>query len=248
MRERLFWGIDEAAALDELCRLPINYDPALAPEDGRPEGHWHVDSGTTVLGREPPGPPEDGGVFDIACRLVSQYEFADARILRAIYRGGRPLLGRNMLLEGRFCGLRFYFGVRVNAVIDQTRDDGHDRLRVWGWCYQTLQGHLEQGRLSYEVIKDLNSGEVVFRVAGYSRQADIRNPVIRLGFRLFGRRTQERFYQNVQRRMSRLLQAAQRGHPLPTPTIRADGIILAPAGVRPRRLERLARGWLHAGA
>src|SRR5581483_10711573 len=74
------------------------------------------------------------------------------------------------------------------------------------------------------------------------------NPVIRCGFRLFGRWTQERYYRNVLSRMSRLSQAAQHGLPLPTPTARADGMVLAPSGVRPHPMERLARGWLHAGS
>jgi uncharacterized protein (UPF0548 family) len=247
VRERLFGSVDEAAALDELGGLDINYDPAHAPEDGRAEGHWHVDSAATVIGREAPGPPAPGGPWETARRLVSQYEFADARILRGVYRGGHDLLGRDMLLEARFYGLRFYLGVRVTGVTDETRDAGCGRERVWGWCYQTLQGHLEQGRLSYEVIKRLDTGEVKFRVAGYSREARIPNPVIRWGFRAFGRWTQERFYRNVQRRMRRLTQDAQRGLPLPAPAVRADGIVLAPSGVRPHPLERLARGWLHAG-
>lgn len=247
MRERLFSSVDEAAALDGLRDLGINYDPARAPEDGRAEGHWHVDSAATLIGREAPGPPEPGGPWETGCRLVSQYEFADARILRAVYRDGQDLLGRNMLLEGRFYGLRFYLGVRVTGVIEETRDTGHGREQVWGWCYQTLRGHLEQGRLSYEVIKNVGTGEVRFRITGYSREAPIPNPVIRWGFRLFGRLTQERFYRNIQRRMRRLTRDAQRGLPLPAPARRADGIVLAPSGVRSHPLERLARGWLHAG-
>lgn len=58
-----------------------------------------------------------------------------------------------MLLEGRFFGLRFYLGVRITGVIDEERDAGDGPVRVWGWWYQTLQGHLEQGRLSYEVCR-----------------------------------------------------------------------------------------------
>jgi uncharacterized protein (UPF0548 family) len=248
VRERLLGRVGESVALDGLRDLDINYDPARAPQDGQAEGHWHVDSAATLIGSEAPGPPVPGGAWETACRLVSQYEFADARILRAVYRSGQDLLGRDMLLEGRFCGLRFYLGVRVTGVIGEARDTGRGREQVWGWCYQTLQGHLEQGRLSYEVIKNLGTGQVTFRVAGYSRQAQIPNPVIRWGFRLFGRWTQERFYRNVQRRMYRLMQAAQRGLPLPGPTVRADGIVLAPSGVRPHPLERMALGWLHAGS
>ncbi len=250
MRERLLRGVDEPAVLDKLSGLRVNYDPARSPEHGAEdaEGHWHVDSGVTVLGREAPGPPEPGGAWETACRLVSQYEFADARILRGVYRRDSALLGRNMLLEGRFFGLRFYVGVRVTGVIDSERDAGGGRERVWGWCYQTLQGHLEQGRLSYEVIKNLGTGQVTFRVTGYSRPAPIANPVIRWGFRLFGRWTQERFYRNIQSRMADLVRAAGRGRPLPAPEARPDGIVLAPSGARPHPLERLARAWVHPGS
>ena len=251
MRERLLSQIDDAAALDGLSRLRVNYDPAHAPDSGfeAAEGHWHVDCGTTKLGQEEPGPPQDGGLWENVCRLVGQYEFADARILRGVYRRDSALLGRNLLLEGRFFGLRFYLGVRITGVIDEERDagDGDGPARVWGWCYQTLQGHLEQGRLSYEVIKNLTTGQVAFRVAGYSRRAPIKNPVIRLGFVLFGRWTQQRFYRNIQLRMVGLARAAQHGDPLPAPLARPDGTVLAPSGVRPHPLEALAYGWLHPG-
>jgi hypothetical protein len=179
---------------------------------------------------------------------VSEYEFADARILRGVYRQGSGLAGRDMLLEARFFGLRFYVGVRITGVIDEERAAADGPAQVWGWCYQTLEGHLEQGRLSYEVIKNLSTGRVTFRVAGYSRPAPIQNPVIRLGFWLFGRWTQERFYRNIQLRMADLMRAAQHGRPLPAPTVRPDGIVLAPSGIRSHPLERLARGWLHPGS
>jgi uncharacterized protein (UPF0548 family) len=248
VRGQLLGSVDEATALDELRHRQVNYDPARAPQDGRADGHWHVDSGDTVIGQERPGPPVPGGAWETGCLLVRQYEFADPRILRAVYRGGE-LAGRDMLLEGRFFGLRFYLGVRVTGLIDQTRGaDGGAPERVWGWSYQTLEGHLEQGRLSYEVIKNQATGRVVFRVSGYSRMAPIASPVVRWGFRLFGRWTQRRFYQAIQRRLRSLVQAAQRGAPLPSPAIRADGLILAPSGAMPHHLERLARSWLHPGS
>ncbi|HZR53010.1 MAG TPA: DUF1990 family protein [Streptosporangiaceae bacterium] len=249
MREQLLGRVDESAALDELPLLAINYDPARAPDAGSAvvDGHWHVDSGATLIGREGPGPPEPGGAWELACRLVSQYEFADAKILRAVYRQGSGLLGRDMLLEARFCGLRFYVGVRITGVIDEERTAGDGPERAWGWCYQTLEGHLEQGRLSYEVIKNLSTGRVTFRVAGYSRPAPIQNPGIRLGFWLFGRRMQERFYRNIRARMAELVRAGQEGRPMPAPAMRSDGIVLAPSGARPHPIERLTRSWLHPG-
>jgi uncharacterized protein (UPF0548 family) len=240
---RLYGAVDEAAALDGLRHLSINYDPAHAPLDGRADGHWHVDSGDTVIGREPPGPPVPGGAWETGCTLVRQYEFAEPRILRGVYRASGELKGRDMLLEGRFAVLRFYLGVRVTGIIDETTDTE----RVWGWSYQTLEGHLEQGRLTYEVIKDTDTGRVRFRVRGYSRMAPIPSPIVRLGFRLFGRWTQQRFYLHVQRRMRGLVQAAGRGAPLPKPAVRPDGLVLAPSGTAPHPLEHLARSWLHPG-
>jgi uncharacterized protein (UPF0548 family) len=249
MRQQLLAPVDEGTELGRLAGRQINYNPAESP-DGRPQsvdGHWHVDSGVTVLGQEAPGEPERAGPWATACLLVSQYEFADARILRGVYRQDDELLGRNMLLEARFFGLRFYLGVRVTGVIDETRESAHGRERVWGWSYQTLEGHLEQGRLNYEVIKNLATGQVSFRVAGYSRRAAIPNPVVRLGFEVFGRMTQQRFYRNIQRRLAALVDAAQRGQPLPEPMVRDDGIVLAPSGARPRLLEHLAPRSVHPG-
>jgi len=248
--ERILSHIDEGAALRRLSGLRVNYDPARAPEHGVDAiaGYWHVDSRTTVIGRERPGQPERDGAWDIACQLIREYEFADARILRGVYRRSGDLLGRDMLLEGRFFGLRFYLGVRVTGIIDEERaGDGGGPERVWGWCYQTLEGHLEQGRLSYEVIKNLATGQVTFRVVGYSRRAPISNPVIRWGFRLFGRWTQERFYRGIQSRMAHLVGTRLGGGTLPAPQVRPDGIVLAPSGVRPHPLERLAPRWVHPG-
>jgi uncharacterized protein (UPF0548 family) len=252
VRQRLLGHIDDAAALDGLSWLSVNYDQTRSPDSGfeAADGHWHVDCGATQLGEERPGAPEQGGLWESACRLVGQYEFADARILRGVYRRDSALLGRNLLLEGRFFALRFYLGVRVTRIIDEERDadDEAGQVRVWGWQYQTLQGHLEQGRLSYEIIKNLATGLVTFKVAGYSRRAPIANPLIRAGFVLFGRWTQQRFYRNIQLRMADLTRAAQRGRPLPSPLVRNDGIVLAPSGARPRPLDLIARGWLHPGS
>jgi hypothetical protein len=77
--------------------------------------------------------------------------------------------------------------------------------------------------------------------------APIPSPVIRLGFVLFGRWTQRRFYQAIMRRMRNLVRAAQGGAALPVPTVRADGVALAPSGATPHPLERLARAWWHPG-
>jgi uncharacterized protein (UPF0548 family) len=239
--------VDEAEAVADLGSRPVNYDPAKAPEGGQVEGHWHVDSSASLIGQEPPGDPVPGGPWEMARLLASQYEFADAHILRAVYQSGGDLLGRDMLLEGRFYGLRFYFGVRVTGVFDETRDTKRGPERVWGFCYETLRGHLEQGRISFEVIKNLTTGQIAFGVSGYSRQARIRRPLVRLGFRVFGRWMQTRYYEAAQRRLYHLVQAGQRGESLPEPAVRPDGLALAPTGTRSHPLDQLAVGWVHPG-
>ena len=111
--------------------------------------------------------------------------------------------GRDMLLEGRFLGLRFMLGVRVVATVDETTELDGRPARVWGWSYATLQGHLEEGRLDYTVVKLCDTGEVQFRLHAVSRPASIANPVVRVGFRIFGRHLQRRFARTAGERMAR---------------------------------------------
>lgn len=231
---------DLATAVADLRHRPVNYDEAQAPPhvlDG-----WHQDRRVVVLGQEGPGEPEPGGVVETAGALVNSYEFSDPSILRAAFHHPGDLVGRDMLLEGRFLVLRFLLGVRITAEHDEVRDGAHGPERVIGWSYQTLQGHLEQGRLTYEVAKELDTGRVEFRIFAYSRRAPIRNPVLRLGFRLFGRRTQLQFYRHALARLDRLMQAPP-GPPAPGP----DGIVRAPSGVEPGRFERWTLRFAHPG-
>jgi uncharacterized protein (UPF0548 family) len=137
--------------------------------------------------------------------VLRNYEFTDPDIVQAIYHPDDPLEGRDMLLEIRFWGLRFRVGVRVSGVVDEIRVvDGWD-VRVWGWSYATLQGHLETGQMDYEVWEWLDSGAVEFRIHVVSRAGRISNPIIRLGFRIFGRREQVRFAKHACERMARLV-------------------------------------------
>jgi hypothetical protein len=110
-----------------------------------------------------------------------------------------------MLLEVRFWGLTFWVGVRVSGVIDEVRPVERRDVRIWGWSYATLQGHFETGQMDYEVWKWLDTGAVEFRIHVVSRASRIGNPIIRLGFRLFGRREQIRFARRACERMACLV-------------------------------------------
>ena len=217
---------DPDAALREMAPWEINYDPATTDEPG-----WHHDRLRHPLGAESPGEPVAGGVFEVACRLVTDYEFADPAIMHAYFRRDVELLGRDMVLEGRFLVLRFPMGVRVDRVVDETRSraDGTTE-RSWGWSYRTLEHHLERGRLVYEVVKNLDSGRVEFVITGVSQRASIPNPVIALGFTFFGRWTQWRFYRAAARKLEHLVARTMAGHDLPTPDPVGPGdVVVAPS-------------------
>jgi hypothetical protein len=75
---------------------------------------------------------------------------------------------------------------------------------VFGFEYSTLRGHLEMGRMAYEVYKWADDGAVEFRLHAISITSGEGAPWARLGFRLFGRREQVRFYLRCCERIARL--------------------------------------------
>jgi uncharacterized membrane protein/uncharacterized protein (UPF0548 family) len=233
-------------ALDQLHDKGLNFD---LEQRGQftPENGWRVDDYRQPLPSEPPGRPLPDGSWQAARRLIRDYAFADPSIIRAVYYPDRPLEQRDMLLEGRFLGLRFYFGCRVGGVNDQLRTIDARQVQVWGWNYRTLQGHLEMGQMDYEVWKWLDSGGVEFRIHVVSKPAHIPDPVVRLGFRVFGRAMQRRFARHACQRMAQLTTAAL--HPgqgdendAEWPASPQSGqLTVAPANDQTRTQRRLAR-------
>ncbi len=75
--------------------------------------------------------------------------------------------------------------------------------------------------MDFEAWKWLDDGEVEFRTRRFSRHAHVRNPVVRLGLWLFGRREQIRFARRACARMASLTAAELTGHaPEPTRPLR----------------------------
>jgi uncharacterized protein (UPF0548 family) len=223
-------GVRIRRELDSLARREVNFDPGRLQELWRSDP-WHVDDYCTELPSERRGPPIDDGSFETARRLMRHYEFANPRVVRAFYEAGAPLERRNMLLQIRFAGLRFLVGVRIEVVFDETREIDGRRVRVWGWAYRTLEGHLERGQMDYQVWKWLDTGRVEFRIHAVSEIADIPNPLVRFGFRLLGRREQVRFARECGSRMVRLTQAslASGGDAEPRRPRIVDGVVVSPA-------------------
>jgi uncharacterized protein (UPF0548 family) len=206
-------------ALAALTHRPLNFDPA---ELADPQPGWNVDDYRRGLPSEPPGEPVEGASFEIAQGLMCDYAFADPKIVRAVYDPAAGLANRNMLLQVRYGPLRVFLGCRVGAIADETRTVGGRRVRVWGWSYGTLAGHVERGQMDFAVWKWLDDGAVEFRIHVVSRRAKVRNPIVRLGFRLIGRREQTRFARRACERMGELVtqelarrRAQQRATPAP---------------------------------
>jgi uncharacterized protein (UPF0548 family) len=194
-------------ALAELAGRPLNVDPGELAGAG-PQTGWHVDDYRQPLAPEPPGDPVRTGSFEAARRLMADYAFADPAIVRAVFDPAGALANRNMLLQVRLGPLRFFIGCRVGAITDETRTVDERTVRVWGWSYGTLAGHFERGRMDFAVWKWLDDGAVEFRIHVISRPAPLGNPLVRLGFRLVGRRQQVRFARRACERMGALVASA----------------------------------------
>ena len=209
-------------ALERLHERRVNFSVEQRPKESG-EG-WQVDDYCQPLPSEPPGPPVPGGPWEVAREVVRRYDFADPRIIRAVYYPESPLEGRDMLLIGRFMGLRFHMGVRVGGVVDTQREVDGRQVRIWGWDYKTLQGHLEAGQMDYEVWKWLDSGDVEFHIRRFVRTGVIPNPIVRLGWRIFGRPLQVLFVRRACQRMLAFVRAelGGRGERQPTPV--ADAV------------------------
>src|SRR5688572_6074125 len=114
--------------------------------------------------------PLPHGSWEVARRLVSEYRMADPAIVRATWDPSAPLLGREMVLQLRlFRVLSTRVGVRVTRVWDEDRIVDGRAARVFGYEYATLPGHVEQGRMDYEVLEWRDDGAVEFRLHARSR-------------------------------------------------------------------------------
>lgn len=201
-------SIDQRLAA--LADTPVNYD-ADALDVASPPPGWNVDRRCQPLPGEPPGEPVPEGSWEIACRLIRGYEFADPSLVRAHYDPEHPLQGRTMVLELIALGLvRIHVGVRVVHVYDEHRDLDGRTARVFGWAYRTLKGHVEEGQMDWQVWKWLDTGEVQFRVHAVSRTAPIANPFVRLGFWALRGHERGLFLDSTDRRMRELTELALR--------------------------------------
>jgi uncharacterized protein (UPF0548 family) len=189
--------------LTALSEVGFNFDPRTLSESA---GYSTTDV-RHPLPAEAPGDPTPGGSWEISRGLISDYAFADPSTVRAHYDTSAPLMGRTMVLELRALGVfRVFVGVRIIEVIDETREVDGRPVRVWGWTYGTLRGHVESGEMSWQTWKWLDSGDVEFRVHALSRPSRIRNPFTAVGFRVVGPHERKTFLHDAGERLNRLIE------------------------------------------
>jgi uncharacterized protein (UPF0548 family) len=172
----------------------LNFEPRPLAEY-TPANGWHADALAQAL-------PE--GSFAVAARLVRDYEMADPALVRAEYDPAAPLLGRVMTLHLIF---KRVLSVKARVKVTQVWDEPG----LFGFEYGTLRGHVEMGRMDYQV-REHADGRVEFLLNAHSRASHEGPWWVRIGFRLFGRREQLRFYDLCRERMVRLT-ARELGQP-----------------------------------
>lgn len=227
------WGWSEAflrKMVDDFGKRPVSFttDPAqMIPENG-----WTVDGIDTVLGHEAPGPPEPDGMFERVRLGLINYDFSDPRIVEGHFDPEVPLMGRNICLEIKVFGLRYLCGARVTAVREETTEDG----TVFGYRYDTLEGHIEQGMEWFLLTKNRETGEIRFTIEARWRLGQFPNWWSKLGFKLIGERFRIRWRHTAPKRLQRLAE-----HP-PVRPVAAPGHLahrgdIEPEPTRPRRVK-----------
>ena len=87
-----------------------------------------------------------------------------------------------MLLEIKVLGFRFLSGVRVHGVREEYEHD----TTYFGFRYDTLEGHIEQGFEWFLLTKDHATGGIHFRIEAHWRLGDFPNLWSKVGFKLIG--------------------------------------------------------------
>jgi uncharacterized protein (UPF0548 family) len=170
------------AYLAELAKRRVNF--TADPDTMIPENGWKVDGAEVSLGAEPPGPPVPDGLFERACQGIINYDFSDPRIVVGHFDPDIPLVGRDMLLEIKIWGFRFLNGCRVHGV----REESTPAQTLFGFRYDTLEGHIERGYEWFLLTKLHPSGEVRFKIEAHWQLGQFPNWWSRLGFLLIGER------------------------------------------------------------
>lgn len=199
---RLFrgWSSDELRSrLDASASAARNFEAdeaMMTAEEG-----WHHYHSDAVIARE----PEGSVFFERAAIAVANYRFSSPHIVTAHFDPSGELLGRTILLEIRVLGLRYLCPARVARV--------REEAGVFGFRYDTLEGHIERG-MEWFLLTKAENGDIRFRIEARWRAGEFPNWWSRAGFAMLAGYYQRRWHRLAHRRLARL---AHFGSPAPPP-------------------------------
>lgn len=206
MRTLRGWSEEELASrLEQLEALSVSFGEEAREQMRAGDPRWQPVRSEAIVAREPPGPPLPDGPFERACELVRAYRFSDPSIVRATFDAARPLLGRRMLLEIRVLGLRYLCG----TVVGQVRDERTERESVFGFRYDTLEGHIERGEEWFLVRKDHATGAIHFTIASRWQRGELASAWSRAGFAVLAGRYRRLWLRRAHARMRAMLGQAR---------------------------------------
>jgi len=195
----------------ELARLPARHSTGPRSDaETIADPSWHHYYSEAVIAQEVPGPPHPGGAFEHARRAVTEYAFSAPDIVQGHFDPTQGLMGRPMLLELKVLGLHLLCGVAVRAV----RDDRTPDATIWGYRYDTLQGHVESGAEWFLLKKEHATGTVRFRIQAAWHEGTLPNWWTRIGFAVLAQRYQRAWHRQAYVRL-RAIVGARDLPPLP---------------------------------
>ncbi len=194
--------------LERARTLPLSFNERY--DQMTPERGWNQYHSEAVIARERPGAPVPDGAFERACELINDYAFSDPKIVTAHFAPKSILLNRPLLLEIQVLRIHFISGVRITKV----RSERGRHKSVYGFRYDTLEGHLECGAEWFLLTKHHDTGEVWFRIEAAWKRGQLPTWWAELGFPLFVRPYQRRWHRRAYLRMRAVLGSEQRP-PLP---------------------------------
>jgi uncharacterized protein (UPF0548 family) len=184
------WSSDALKArVNALAGVRRNFD---APEEEMTGEHgWHHYHSEALIASEP-----DGDAYFARARVaLASYQFSDPGIVVAHFDPAVPLLLRPLLLEIKVLGLHYLCPVVISNI--------RDERTVFGFRYDTLQGHIERG-VEWFLLTRNEQGDIRFRIEARWQRGQLPNWWSRVGFMLLAGFYQRRWHRRAHRRLSLL--------------------------------------------
>lgn len=185
------------ARIDSLAAASRNF--RANEEEMTRERRWRHYYSEAIIVRD-----SDDSSFERARVALANYQFSDPTIVCAHFDPATPLIARRMLLEIRVLGLRYLCPTTVMAVRDEPQ--------VFGFRYDTLEGHIERG-MEWFLLTRNERGEIRFRIDARWQRGELPNWWSRLGFLLLSQHYQRKWHMRAHERMSLLARYGSMARP-----------------------------------